>query len=160
TELITTTVSPDNWEEVGGKGALTQHESTLSLVIRQTQKVHQEIADLLEQLRRLQDLQVTIEVRFITVSDEFFEQIGIDFDFNVNDTVGGPVVDNDFNPIRPFGMTDPVNGATGGTSGGTAGQAGRTQNQQGSSPQGLAPFGPQPTLNLMGRDRWPSRTVV
>ncbi len=48
----------------------------MSLVIRQTQQVHDEIADLLEQLRRLQDLQVTIEVRFVTVSDRFFERIG------------------------------------------------------------------------------------
>lgn len=29
--------------------------------------------------KRLQDLQVTIEVRFITLRDEFFEEIGVDF---------------------------------------------------------------------------------
>ena len=39
--------------------------------------------DLLEQLRRLQDLQVTIEVRFITLNDNFFEQIGVDFQFDL-----------------------------------------------------------------------------
>jgi hypothetical protein len=55
----------------------------LSLVISQTEDVHEEIVDLLEQLRRNQDLQVTIEVRFITLSDTFFERIGVDFDFNV-----------------------------------------------------------------------------
>ena len=49
------------------------------LVISQTQEVHEQIVDLLEQLRRLQDLQVTIEVRFITLNDNFFEQIGVDF---------------------------------------------------------------------------------
>jgi general secretion pathway protein D len=38
-------------------------------------------------LRRLQDLQVTIEVRFITLNDNFFERIGVDFDFNVDDNV-------------------------------------------------------------------------
>ena len=58
------------------------YRTTLSLVIRQTQAVHDEIADLLRQLRRLQDLQVTIEVRFVTVSDYFFERIGVDFNFN------------------------------------------------------------------------------
>jgi general secretion pathway protein D len=31
----------------------------------------------------LQDLQVTIEVRFITLNDNFFEQIGVDFNFNI-----------------------------------------------------------------------------
>jgi len=36
-----------------------------------------------------QDLQVTIEVRFITVNDNFFERIGVDFDFNVQDNLRG-----------------------------------------------------------------------
>lgn len=49
-------------------------------------------AELLEQLRRLQDLQITIEVRFITLQDKFFEQIGVDFDFDVDDN-GGLSVD-------------------------------------------------------------------
>ena len=57
-------------------------DSTVELPIRQTQAVHEEIADLLGQLRRLQDLQVTVECRFITVSDNFYERIGIDFNFN------------------------------------------------------------------------------
>ncbi|MCA9067397.1 MAG: hypothetical protein KDA84_00640, partial [Planctomycetaceae bacterium] len=88
-DLIVTTIEPDTWAEVGGSGSVRSYETTLSLVIRQTQKVHEEIRDLLEQLRRLQDLQVTIEVRFITVADRFFERIGIDFDFNVQDNVEG-----------------------------------------------------------------------
>ncbi len=86
-ELITTTIAPDTWEEVGGTGSIAPFETNLSLVISQTQEVHEQIADLLEQLRRLQDLQVTIEVRFITLSDDFFERIGIDFDFNIEDGV-------------------------------------------------------------------------
>ncbi len=143
---------------------MISHDSTLSLVIRQTQKVHQEIADLLDQLRRLQDVQVTVEVRYITVTEQFFEQIGIDFDFNVNDTVGGPVVDNDFNPIRPFGSTDPTNGVAGGGQGG-AGQAGQGggqngQNQAGGTATSLGPFASQPNLNQIGRDNWPGGTVV
>ena len=60
-------------------------ETNLSLVVSQTQEVHEEIVDLLEQLRRLQDLQVTIEVRFITLNDNFFERIGVDFDFDIHD---------------------------------------------------------------------------
>ena len=36
-----------------------------------------------------QDLQVSIEVRFITVNDTFFEYIGVDFDFEIqSDSVG------------------------------------------------------------------------
>jgi type II secretory pathway component GspD/PulD (secretin) len=82
-ELITTTIEPDTWEEVGGPGAIDGFPGNLSLVVSQTQDVHERIIDLLEQLRRLQDLQVTIEVRFITLNDDFFERIGIDFDFDL-----------------------------------------------------------------------------
>ncbi|HEV3026900.1 MAG TPA: hypothetical protein VG457_04965, partial [Planctomycetota bacterium] len=81
--LITTTIQPDSWDEVNGPGSVMSYRTTLSLVIRQTQAVHEEIADLLGQLRRLQDLQVTVECRFVTVSDNFFERIGIDFNFNL-----------------------------------------------------------------------------
>ncbi|HEX4147672.1 MAG TPA: hypothetical protein VHY20_01735, partial [Pirellulales bacterium] len=79
-ELITGTIAPTTWSEVGGAGAIKQFATNLSLVISQTQEVHEEIADLLEQLRRLQDLQVTIEVRFISLSDIFYERMGIDLD--------------------------------------------------------------------------------
>ncbi|MDH3719751.1 MAG: general secretion pathway protein GspD, partial [Planctomycetota bacterium] len=84
-ELITKTIEPDSWDEVGGQGTVAEFETNLSLVISQTQEIHEKIADLLDQLRRLQDLQVTIEVRFITLTENFFEQIGIDFDFNIPD---------------------------------------------------------------------------
>jgi general secretion pathway protein D len=76
---------------VGGPGAIRPFDSTLSLVISTTQEVHEEIADLLEQLRRLQDLQVTIEVRFISLNDTFFERIGVDFDFNIQTGVNQPL---------------------------------------------------------------------
>ena len=86
-DLITKTIEPDSWEDVGGEGAVAPFETNLSLVISQTQEVHEKIADLLDQLRRLQDLQVTIEVRFINLRDDFFEQIGIDFDINIDSNV-------------------------------------------------------------------------
>ena len=86
--LITNTVSPDSWEENGGNGAIEPYPANLSLVISTTQEVHEEIAALLEQLREWQDLQVTIEVRFITLNDNFFERIGIDFDFHIDDNSG------------------------------------------------------------------------
>ena len=73
-------------------------------MIRQTQKNHEEITDLLDQLRRLQDLQVTIEVRFVTVSDRFFERIGIDFDFGIQSTLPGPSGIGGA-PLAPFGSS-------------------------------------------------------
>jgi len=86
-DLIQTTVAPTTWDEVGGPGSISEFRNNLSLVISQTQDVHEQIVDLLEQLRRNQDLQVTIEVRFITLNDNFFERIGVDFQFNITSEV-------------------------------------------------------------------------
>jgi general secretion pathway protein D len=110
-DLIVSTVSTETWaENGGGEAEIRPFPTNLSLVISQTQAVHEEIADLLEQLRRLQDLQVTIEVRFIRLNDSFFERIGIDFDMDVND--------NGFNGVpgttdlQPFGPRSNTVGAT------------------------------------------------
>ena len=117
-QLITTSIAPGTWRvhdasggdvtaaygmgggfggDAGGgidtarsrSGSITPFFLSISLIIRHTAEVHDQVADLLRQLRRLQDLQVSIEVRFITVSDNFFEQIGVDFDFQIqSDAVG------------------------------------------------------------------------
>lgn len=117
--LITTTVEPGTWDVDGGNGTIGTEENTLSLVIRQTSAVHEQIADLLKQLRKLQDLQVAVEVRFISVSDNFFERIGVDFDFNVQDTLG------DVPGVPAFGsrqLTFPGGAGQGGGGGGGGGQ--------------------------------------
>ena len=122
-DLIVSTVEHDSWMENGtGEGEIQPFPTNLSLVISQTQRVHEQIADLLEQLRRLQDLQVTIEVRFIRLTDSFFERIGIDFDFNIEDGSGindlGVIGGGNFEPPRasatvgisanPTGIGDPL----------------------------------------------------
>ena len=89
--LITGTVKPQTWDSVGGPGSIEPFETNLSIVVSQTQDVHEEIVDLLEQLRRMQDLQVTIEVRFITLTDNFFERIGVNFDFKIHDNAKNQV---------------------------------------------------------------------
>ncbi len=113
--LITTTIAPQTWEALGGPGSIEGFPTNLSLVISQTQEVHEQIADLLDQLRRLQDLQVTIEVRFITLNDRFFERIGVDFDFNVEDNSGqiagqNPII-RDRSRSTSFGL-DPTGAPT------------------------------------------------
>lgn len=91
--LITTTIAPDTWEDNGGTGTIAGFPTNLTLVVSNTQEVHDQIVDLLEQLRRLQDLQITIEVRFITLTDNFFERIGVDFDFNLDDNTSLSLLD-------------------------------------------------------------------
>jgi type II secretory pathway component GspD/PulD (secretin) len=101
-DLIVSTVSTDTWaENGGGQAEIRPFPTNLSLVISQTQAVHEQIADLLQQLRRLQDLQVTIEVRFIRLNDSFFERIGIDFNMQVKDH-GVDTGNTTTNPFQPF----------------------------------------------------------
>jgi general secretion pathway protein D len=104
-DLITSTVRPTSWDSVGGPGSITRYESNLSIVVNAPQEVQDDVADLLEQLRRLQDLQVTIECRFITLNDNFFERIGVDFDFNIDDNIDAK------GPIKGFGQI--IGGSTG-----------------------------------------------
>ncbi|WP_419195106.1 type II secretion system protein GspD [Novipirellula herctigrandis] len=92
-QLIQTTVAPEMWEALGGASTMAPYPQNLSLVVRTTSEVHDEIEELLATLRRLQNLQITIEVRFITLSDTFFEQIGVDFDVQFDDNT--PQLPND-----------------------------------------------------------------
>ena len=79
--LITQTVEPDSWSERGGSGSIASHESTLSLVIRQTPTVHEQISDLINQLRRLQDVQVTLQMQPLEVPQNFLTEWNVDLTF-------------------------------------------------------------------------------
>ncbi len=60
-DLIVSTIERDSWMENGmGSGEIQPFPANKSLVISQTQRVHHEIGDLLEQLRRFQN-EVTAE---------------------------------------------------------------------------------------------------
>ncbi len=103
-------------------GTITPFYLNISLIIRHTAEVHDDIVDLLRQLRRLQDLQVSIEVRFITVSDSFFEQIGVDFDFSIqSDAIGRKSTLANVNPAVLPGANTTGTNVTGGTTATTAG---------------------------------------
>ena len=87
-DLIQETIDPDSWEENGGNGRMQPFPSTLSLIVTQTQENQDRIQNLLGRLRELNDVQIVVEVRFLTLSDDFFERIGIDLDLAFNDNSG------------------------------------------------------------------------
>ncbi len=93
--LIQQTIDPDSWQSNGGSSTITPFAGNLSLVVSAPQTTHEKLADLLASLRRLQDLQVTIEVRFVTLNDNFFERMGVDFDFKIDDNNRGPLPQED-----------------------------------------------------------------
>jgi type II secretory pathway component GspD/PulD (secretin) len=86
-KLITNTIATNTWSSAGGPGTIEYFPLGQALVINQTPDVHQQVADLLNALRRLQDLQVSVEVRMISLEEAFFERIGLDFDINLDPKV-------------------------------------------------------------------------
>ena len=51
--------------------------------MNQTADVITEVNNLLESLRRLQDLSVAVEIRLVSLSEAFYERIGVDFQMNL-----------------------------------------------------------------------------
>jgi hypothetical protein len=49
--LIATTVAPESWSQAGGRGAIASFLTNKSLVVSNSRKVHDEVKDLLQQLR-------------------------------------------------------------------------------------------------------------
>jgi type II secretory pathway component GspD/PulD (secretin) len=82
-KLVTNTIQPHTWQDVGGAGTIDYFPIGMALVVNQFEDVQEQIADLLDQLRRLQDVEVAIEVRIVSVSESFFERIGMDFSMNI-----------------------------------------------------------------------------
>jgi hypothetical protein len=67
-QVIARSVAKNSWEQVGGEGTLQYFPMGMALVIHQRQSVHEEIARLLADLRRLQDVQISVEMRLVHVS--------------------------------------------------------------------------------------------
>ena len=82
-KLITSTISPRSWSEMGGPGTIDYFPLTMALVINQAADIQEQISDLLASLRRLQDQEVAVEVRLVSVTEEFFERIGVNFQMNI-----------------------------------------------------------------------------
>ncbi len=82
-EIIRTSIDPDGWVANGGETGVVQPFQQY-LVVTNTSKNHRSTRDLLRQLREIRNIQVSVESRFLTVSQNFFEQIGFDIDVIFN----------------------------------------------------------------------------
>lgn len=82
-EIIQTAVDFDGWRDNGGDTGIVQSLGG-NLIITNTARNHRDINTLLRQLREIRNIQISCEARFLTVSQNFFEQIGFDFDVYFN----------------------------------------------------------------------------
>jgi type II secretory pathway component GspD/PulD (secretin) len=129
--LIQNTIEPRSWASLGGQATIEYYPLGYALVINQTPDIQEQVAELLQALRRLQDQEVTIEVRFITLAESFYERIGIDFNLNIvnNQTRFQPqLVSQQFKPFGFINSFTPNNFVTGLT---PAGAGGGTQTTPG-----------------------------
>ncbi|HMN96081.1 MAG TPA: hypothetical protein PKC43_01390 [Phycisphaerales bacterium] len=87
-DIIQRQVDPEGWRELGGDTGSLQ-ELNGNLIITNTPRNHREIEGLLTQLRAIRALQLNVEARLLTVSTNWFEQVGVDLDlyFNTNNTM-------------------------------------------------------------------------
>ena len=86
-DLIKGTIAPHTWKEMGGPGTIQYYPLGMALVINQAQEVQEDVENLLKALRRLQDMEVAIEMRLVLVSESFYERIGVDFNVNLQTPV-------------------------------------------------------------------------
>ena len=104
--LIRNSIDPEGWDDTNGDGTIQAFVPNLSLIVSQTQEVQDQIQDLLNQLRDLNDVQIVVEVRFVSLNDGFFERIGIDFDFDLNDNSGfAGVIPDEVNDSSVVGIS-------------------------------------------------------
>jgi len=75
--LIRSSIAPQSWASVGGPGLIEGWPTNLCLIVSQTAEIHGQIAELLQDLRRLQDVQVTLETRVVGLADADLQEIGV-----------------------------------------------------------------------------------
>ncbi len=108
-DMIETHVAPESWPERGGSvGAITEING--QLIITQNSAGHERISGLLEKLREQQAIQVAVEARFLTVSSNYLEELGLDLDLYLNQGNAGYDLIATGIPESPI-ATDPVLGS-------------------------------------------------
>ncbi len=99
-DLITRTIKPHTWSCQGGPAMMDYYPLGMALIITADPAMHEQIQELLQSLRRLQDVSVAMEVRVISLADGFAERIGLDCNLN---GLGNPCerLGVDFNACAP-----------------------------------------------------------
>jgi Flp pilus assembly secretin CpaC len=76
-QLIRDNIAPDSWNDDPANNLNITENGTM--VVNQTPAVHEQIAQLLDDLREATGLMVDIQARFLNVENNFLEDIGVDF---------------------------------------------------------------------------------
>lgn len=76
-DLIRNNIAPESWDEDEANSLRITDMGVM--VVNQTPEVHAQISQLLNDLRQATGIMVDIQARFLSVADNFLEDIGVDF---------------------------------------------------------------------------------
>jgi len=110
--LIQDNVAKDTWDEDG----ISIEVGESFILVVQSAEVQQEVKDFLEDLRRFNSSLVTIESKFMTVGDNWIQEIGVDFR-GLDDSI----LDDVTNGLEDMASRGLDNGGTGSSGQGAAG---------------------------------------
>ncbi len=82
-DLIAEVVSPESWDQDG----ISIEEYNGNMVVTQTPDVHDEVDDLLRTLRNQRGVQISVQVKWLSVTDTMLELITFQWDDYSSDTV-------------------------------------------------------------------------
>ena len=102
-ELITNNVDKSAWEA----GGSVEPVPPGTLVVKCPPGTHAKVQQLLDGLRGAGGLEVSIETRFVTVQDNFLQEVGVDLR-GLGDNTGGQGVPGKGGITGPGGITTPV----------------------------------------------------
>lgn len=80
-KLITETIEPDMWADVGGEGTVEFVPQQSSLLVSQYERVHERINDLLGELRRLQQTTVVLSLKQVWIPTAEWKKLTADPQF-------------------------------------------------------------------------------
>lgn len=116
--LITSSIEPSSWKAAGsgGNGTIEYYPMGMTLVVSQSSDIQEQIEELIKRLRELQEVQITVEVRILTLTDDFFERMGVDFNVllpNRNTAFDRQVASAQFAPAGQLNYPNNVNAIVG-----------------------------------------------
>lgn len=74
-EMIVKTIATASWSEFGGAATIEYFPLGYCLVVNQTAENHESISDMLAALRRLQDVEVAVEIRLVSLPEELYPRV-------------------------------------------------------------------------------------
>lgn len=69
TVILQSVVEPESWEMSGGPGHVSVHGRTCTLIVRQTEEVHAQIAELLHELRMAASVELQLSCQLFQLTD-------------------------------------------------------------------------------------------